>query len=305
MSYKKQGGKLPFQQRGVGSLFGYVRPVEAQLRVCELAAYKAVYCGLCRQLGRSFGLPARFTLSYDATFLALAGLAIGEEEPEIAPGRCPFNPLKRMPVCGGAPALAFSADAAALLLWWKLRDDLADEGPGKRLLARLGLLLTKRAYRKAAARRPDLDEALRRMVRDQQELEARGCSNVDEAAEPTAAALSALFAALSGEKDQRRALERLGYLLGRFVYLADALDDLERDREKGRYNPFLLACPEAGPEELKERALGSLYLTIGETERTGRLLAVRRFAPILENILTLGLMSQADRLAGKGAEKDG
>lgn len=289
----------------MGSLFGYVRPVEAQLRVCELTAYKAVYCGLCRQLGRSFGLPARFTLSYDAAFLALAGLAIGEEEPKIAPGRCPFNPLKRMPVCGDAPALAFAADGAALLLWWKLRDDLADEGPGKRLLARLGLLLAGGAYRKAAARRPEPDAALRRMTRDQRELEARGCSNVDEAAEPTAAALSALFAALSGEESQRRVLARLGYLLGRFVYLADALDDLERDREGGRYNPFLLAHAGAGPEELKERCLGSLYLTIGETERTYGLLRVRRFGPILENILTLGLMSQADRLAGKGAEKDG
>ncbi len=289
----------------MGSLFGYVRPVEAQLRVCELSAYKAVYCGLCRQLGRSFGLLARFTLSYDTTFLALAGLSLAEDPPEIAPRRCPFNPLKRMPVCGDAPALAFSADAAALLLWWKLRDDLADEGPGKRLLARLGLLLTRGAYRKAAARRPELDEALRRMIGDQQALEARGCANLDEAAEPTAAALSAIFAALSEEKDQRRVLERLGYLLGRFVYLADALDDLERDREKGRYNPFLLTHPGAEPEELKKRCLGSLYLTIGETERTGRLLETRRFAPILENILTLGLMSQADRLAGKGAEKDG
>ena len=53
-----------------------MRPLEGQLRVCELEAYKAVYCGLCRQLGQSFGLPARFTLSYDASFLALLGLAL-------------------------------------------------------------------------------------------------------------------------------------------------------------------------------------------------------------------------------------
>ncbi len=289
----------------MGALFGYVRPVEAQLRVCELTAYKAVYCGLCRQLGRSFGLLARFTLSYDTTFLALVGLSIGEEEPKIAPGRCPFNPLKRMPVCGSAPALVYSADAAALLLWWKLRDDLADEGFGRRLLARLGLFLTGKAYRKAAARRPELDEALRRMTEGQQALEARRCANIDEAAEPTAAALSAIFSALSREEKQRRVLERLGYLLGRFVYLADALDDMDQDREAGRYNPFLLAWAGAKPEEGKKRCLSSLYLTIGETERTSRLLEMRRFGPILENILTLGLMSQADRLAGKGAEKDG
>lgn len=278
--------------------------MEAQLRVCELTAYKAVYCGLCRQLGRSFGLLARFTLSYDTTFLALVGLSIGEEEPKIAPGRCPFNPLKRMPVCGSAPALVYSADAAALLLWWKLRDDLADEGFGKRLLARLGLFLTGKAYRKAAARRPELDEALRRMTEGQQALEARRCANIDEAAEPTAAALSAIFSALSGEERQRRVLERLGYLLGRFVYLADALDDLEKDRRAGRYNPFLLAGGAAETGQLRQRAKESLYLTAGELQRAWQLLRVRRFSPILENILTLGLMSAANRLAGPaGGEK--
>ena len=82
-----------------------MRPLEGQLRVCELEAYKAVYCGLCRQLGQSFGLPARFTLSYDASFLALLGLALAEEKPAIAPGRCPFNPLGKRPVCREAPAL--------------------------------------------------------------------------------------------------------------------------------------------------------------------------------------------------------
>ena len=264
-----------------------------------------MYCGLCRQLGRSFGVLARFTLSYDTTFLALLAMGLAEPEPEIAPGRCPFNPLLRRPTCRENAALAFAADVSALTLHWKLRDDLDDERGARRLLARGGLLLIAGAYRRAAARQPALDQVLCRITREQARLEAAGCANIDQAAEPTAQGLAAILAALSPQEGQRRVLERLGYLLGRFVYLADALDDLERDREKGRYNPFLLTHPGAEPEELKKRCLGSLYLTIGETERTGRLLETRRFAPILENILTLGLMSQADRLAGKGAEKDG
>lgn len=291
----------------MGVLFGYIKPLEGQLRVCELETYKAVYCGLCRQLGRSFGLPARFTLSYDASFLALLGLALAEETPAIAPGRCPFNPLRRMPVCGEAPALAFAADTAILLLYWKLRDNLADEGPGRRLLARSGLLLWGRAYRRTAARRPELDEAFRRMTAEQQELEARGCRNPDEAAQPTAQALSAVFSALSEDTAQRRVLSRLGYLLGRFVYLADALEDLPADQKEGRYNPFLRTGEPEGPiplARLRQQCRGSLYLTIGEVERTWQLLRVRHLAPILENILTLGLMAQADRLAEKGAEEN-
>lgn len=273
-----------------------MKPLEGQLRVCELTAYKAVYCGLCRQLGRSFGLPARFILSYDATFLALLGMGMAEDPPDISPGRCAFNPLRRMPVCREDPALAFAADIAMVMLYWKLRDDLADEGLGKRLLARAGLLFTGGAYRRAAARHPELDDAFRRMTEEQAELESRRSPNLDEAAEPTAKALSIVFAALSREEDQRRVLTRLGYLVGRYVYLADALDDLPRDQEKGRYNPLLLAYGEVEPEERRRQCRGSLYLTIGETQRAWELLRVRRFAPILENILTLGLTAQADRL---------
>lgn len=288
------------------SLFGYIKPDIPQLRVCELEAYKAVYCGLCRQLGKSFGLLARFTLSYDTTFLALLAMGVAETEPDIAPGHCPFNPLLRKPVCGSDPALDLSADVAALMLYWKLRDDLADEHGLRRLAARGGLLLVSGAYRRAAARQPALDEILGRMIRDQAALEAAGCANIDQAAEPTAQALSAIFATLSPEEKQQRVLRRLGYLVGRFVYLADAVDDLEKDRASGRYNPFLAAGQEA-PEDLRQRAKGSLYLTIGEAERTWQLLTVRRFAPILENILTLGLMAAADRLASpadgeKGAD---
>ena len=52
-------------------MFGYVKPYKPELRVRELEEYKAVYCGLCRELGQSFGLFARFTLSYDFAFLAM------------------------------------------------------------------------------------------------------------------------------------------------------------------------------------------------------------------------------------------
>lgn len=287
-----------------------MKPAQSQLRVCELETYKAVYCGLCRQLGRNFGFPARFTLSFDGTFLALLAMAVAEPEPVIAPGRCPFHPLEKKALCRENDSLVFAADAVALTLHWKCEDDLADEGFLHRTLAAGGQLLTVGAYRTAAARRPTLDKALAEMTKNQAMLEAEGCPNPDAAAEPTAKVYSAVLSTLSNEEDQRRVLARLGYLLGRYIYLADALDDLEKDREAGRYNPYLAASGGSVElEELRERGRGSLFLTIGEAERAYRLLRVRRFGPILENILTLGLMSVAENLASrageKGAETDG
>ena len=49
-------------------MFGYLQIDKAELKVREYEAYKAVYCGLCRQLGRDYSFLTRLALSYDCTF---------------------------------------------------------------------------------------------------------------------------------------------------------------------------------------------------------------------------------------------
>lgn len=85
--------------------------------------------------------------------------------------------------------------------------------------------------------------------------------------------------------------------MGRYVYLCDALDDLEDDREKGNYNPFL-AGQSAGPEQI-ENAIGTLYLTIAEAAKTFELLELKRFEPILANILYQGMKETVDSIVSK------
>lgn len=60
-------------------MFGYVRANKPEMKIKDYEQYKAVYCSLCRELGRSFGIVPRMTLSYDFTFLALLRLAVSKE----------------------------------------------------------------------------------------------------------------------------------------------------------------------------------------------------------------------------------
>ena len=46
-------------------MFGYVMPYVPTLQVQEYELYRAVYCGLCREMGRITGQASRLTLSYD------------------------------------------------------------------------------------------------------------------------------------------------------------------------------------------------------------------------------------------------
>ena len=68
-------------------------------------------------------------------------------------------------------------------------------------------------------------------------------------------------------------------------------------REKGNYNPFL-ADQSAGPEQI-ENAIGTLYLTIAEAAKTFELLELKRFEPILANILYQGMKETVDSIVSK------
>jgi len=66
-------------------LFGYIRTFKPEMKVKEFDTYKAVYCGLCKQLGKVYGPFARLTLSYDFTFLSLISLGLAPECGGISP----------------------------------------------------------------------------------------------------------------------------------------------------------------------------------------------------------------------------
>lgn len=286
-------------------MFGYVKPYNPELRVRELEEYKAVYCGLCKQLGRSFGVFARFTLSYDFAFLAMLKTALDREIcPETERCACIAHPFcKRIRVRENA-AMQMAARAAMISVYYKLSDDREDEGFFRRIGAVLLLPFAKRTRRKALAFADGAaaDEAAAKMSAAQAQLEAEKCQIPDAAAEPTANFLAAVLKNCAATAEQAAVLERFGYLLGRYVYLCDALDDLEDDRRRGRYNPFLYAGGEAAIA-----AKNALFLTTAELSDDFDLLELHRYEGILENIIRIGLRAEVIRIEKKlkGGDKHG
>lgn len=276
-------------------MFGYVKACPPQLRLCEWEAYRGVYCGLCRTLGRRFGPFARLTLSYDFTFLAMLSMALGEEPPAFRRRRCGVNPLHRCQHCEENASLQMSCDIAVLTLWYKVEDNIADSGFLARCGWRLLRGLMRRQYCRTAVAYPALDAVFADQTQRQRRLEQQETAPpLDELCEPTACMMQAMLGFLGGEAAQQRILERLGYLLGRYIYMADALDDWEKDQKSGSFNPFLQTGGEA--EALRRRAKESLNLTIGEIGATFDLLTLQRFQPVLENIIHLGLSTTVEEL---------
>ena len=198
-------------------MFGYIRPSKGMLRVCEYETYQAVYCGLCKQLGRQYGPFARMTLSFDFTFLTLLGMSLDEKDSSFAPGRCILNPLKKRPCLQSCSWLSFSSDVAMIMFYYKALDNYTDGGTGARFLTLLCMPFARAAYKKASDRTPDVASIIYETISKQSLVEDERCDSVDRAAEPSALALSQICGLLTHDGGQRRVLERFGYLLGRYV----------------------------------------------------------------------------------------
>ncbi|MBQ5840579.1 MAG: hypothetical protein IIW40_01350 [Clostridia bacterium] len=288
-------------------MFGYVRLHKPEIKMGEYEQYRGVYCTLCRRLGKRYGLPARMTLSYDMTFLALLYMALEENDPAFCDGRCSFNPTKKCARCQNTTGTDMAADIGILLSYYKLRDTLADEGFWKRLGAYCLLPMAKGAHRRAAKRRPEADQWAAAMMEAQRAVEEDNSPSLDRAAEPFALLLGQLAQSLSADERQQLILQRLGYCLGRWIYLIDAAEDLPEDIEAGRYNPYAAARGLTAPDTdavkaVRESAVLTLNACLAECIAAYNLLDVRRFDGILRNILEQG-MPRAQRRVLCGEEQ--
>ena len=218
-------------------MFGYVRPPLEALPQQEADRFRRAYCGLCHTLGQRYGPAARMILNYDFTYLAI--LLSDRTEADPCRRRCVSSPIRPRAYQPASPALELAADESVILAYWQLRDGVADHGLWKGLGYRGGAAALRFAYRRAAAARPDFDAQVRRQLAALADLEKARCPSMDAAADTFARLLAA---AAAGVEDviRRRVLEQMLYHLGRWVYLIDAADDLEKDAASGNYNPVAL-----------------------------------------------------------------
>jgi hypothetical protein len=232
--------------------------------------------------------------------------------------RCPVHPIKKTPCVRCKSDLNeefdYSADAAAILMYYKLVDDRHDEDFKKRLAVLPLMFFYKRAFDKAAKRRPYLAERIGRAARAQFESEAKESCSLDEAAEPTSAMMEAIFRDLCrDDPDMRDNAGRFGYFLGRYVYICDALDDLNDDYRHGKFNPLLARenlsknggadLPKSTLESAARLAKESINLTLGELSDSYVKMNIGEIKPITDNIVYLGLKDTFNGIVKKTAAR--
>ena len=235
-------------------MFGYVKVYVPELRMRENEFYRAVYCGLCREMKRVTGRMSTLTLSYDMVFLVLTRLAVTGERYDIKPHRCGLHPIKRScrhAMCTG-PQLSYAAAVSALLTRNKLEDDINDETGIRRVRAKLMLPHVKRAQRRFSCG-DELTEYVNGRLNELYSAErdaaqGKAEASADRGAEIFGDITGYIFAyGIDGDSkgdgecgsecsEKKRILYEIGRGCGRYTYLTDAADDVTEDIARGRYN---------------------------------------------------------------------
>ena len=288
-------------------MFGYVRAEKPEMRLREYEYYRSVYCGLCRALGKCGGQCARMTLSYDFAFMATVRMAIEEKPPEFKARRCLTHPLKKRQMAELNDSLEFCAAASLLLSYHKIRDDISDEKGGKKLVAMIAKPFFAVMKRKPSKKYKELEQKLTVSLSELSQFE-KSCQepSVDRPAEIFGKLLSDIMAeGLSGSKE--KIARKIGYHIGKWIYIVDAIDDYEDDVKKGRFNPIADAYGKNGLTEADRDGLETaLTYELMEAEKAFDLIEYPDgdMKEVIFNIIYLGMPSAAKRVLSGRKEND-
>ncbi len=286
-------------------MFGYIRPVKSELLVKDSELYSAIYCGMCRYGGKNISHLTRWLLNYDFVLLALLRMAICEENICIYSKRCPYKLKKKPCVCNDS-GYEYVCSAFGLLTYAKLLDDINDEKGFKRFC--------KKAVKPIfahIAKKSDRFDGLKAIIDIgidyTNKIENEKCNSVDKAADGFATMMKNIAAyQIDGEK--KLIAENCGYHIGRFIYIADALDDAYYDLQSGNYNPLLqkygsLDGIYENIEEIKETLCDSLNAFSNHYALTARADA-NSIDHLIYNIVELGGRSAIARIIERKNKND-
>lgn len=275
-------------------MFGYVTVNKEELKIREFKRYRAYYCGLCKELGESYGSIGKLCLTYDMTFLSILLTALYEEPLALCSEHCVMRPFEKHATLRNKYT-RYAADMTILLAYENRKDDWVDDKDVKQLIFMQAM---KRAYQRVSEAYPRQKAALDAYSVRLKALEEAGEPNPDAASGATGDMLAEIFA--YDESDVwAKDLRQLGFYLGKFIYLMDAYDDVEKDRKSGAYNPLKNYYEKP---EFNDMIKGMLTLMASECARVLERLPILEDVELLRNILYSGMWAHYEEIRQKRSE---
>lgn len=296
------------------SMLGYIKPDKPELKIKEFEIYGGYYCGICKSIARRYGQLPRMALNYDSVFLALLIAGIDPEPEHIEIERCIVHPAKKRTIIYDSPAIDYAADILLLLAYYKLQDDYQDE---RSMKAAIGSALMKGTFRRLTTMLPDKCGYVKDQLDELSSLEKESCASIDRSAEPFAKLMEEVFdyphpENTENSSDLHGVFRRIGYHLGKWIYLIDAFDDIEENLKDKSFNPLIIQfgydpgkeTVDGFRERIRERVETNLLLYLAEIAKCCGSLNFKKNQGLIENIVYFGLMRKTEEIFTKGIESN-
>ena len=268
-------------------MFGYVVMNRPEIKFKDYDLYRSFYCGLCRELRKRYGISGQITLTYDMTFVILLLSGLYEPPTKKGTSRCMVHPVRKQPVRKNK-VTEYAADMNVFLAYYKCVDDWKDE----KKLSRLAYSrLLKNKDKKAEALWKKKTAVIIKHLNEISAMEKAGETDIDKISGCFGKIMEEILA--WREDEWEPALRRMGFYLGKFIYLMDAYDDVEKDSKDGSYNPFKELYKQEGFEE---KVRQYLELIMSCCCRAFEVLPIIDNAEIMRNILYAGVWAKYTRV---------
>ena len=276
-------------------MFGYISLNKGEMKIKDYERYRSFYCGLCEQLKDNYGRFAQTTLTFDMTFLAILLTSLYELPTKESMKRCLLHPVKKHKTLENT-ALSYCSSMNVLLAYHNLMDDWLDQKKVESLVIANRL---KKQYKEVERCYPRQAKAVRSYIRHLHILEQKREKDLDKVAGYTGRLLGEIFAWKQDEWTTH--LKKMGFYMGKYIYLMDAFEDRQSDRETGQYNPWLLQ-EESKNNETYCRMILQMMMT--ECAKEFEFLPLIDDVEILRNVIYSGVWYQYAKMKeGKKQER--
>ena len=271
-------------------MFGYVTVYKPELKIKDYTKYRAYYCGLCHVLMKDYGITGQLTLSYDMTFLVILLTSLYESDTDFMLKRCKVHPVKKNPMLTNAMT-SYAAKMNIVMSYYHLVDDWNDD---KSSMGLTGSVLLKKKTEKIEAVYPRQAKVIKEELNKITQYEKENCDNIDL----VAGCFGRLMAEIVGVQEDmwEEDLRRIGFYLGKFIYIIDAWEDLDKDLKKGSYNPLKSLHETLDAKAYEDTCRQMLTMMMAEVSDAFERLPCLIDADILRNIIYAGVWTKYNKI---------
>lgn len=283
-------------------MFGYIKPDYPYLYIKDETLYKALYCGMCRAIKKESGNLARLSLTYDIAFMSLLVHCIKGENIKVEKAHCISHPIKKIPVSSLDDTSLMLADVNVILARYKATDDYLDEKKGS-----LKKLVTSKGYKLAKKRYPKIDEIVKTCYTTLIDLEKSNSDSIDIVCDCFATMLEKISCEVLQEFSTEYT-RQLFYMVGKWIYLIDALDDYDKDIKKNNYNVFRSLYKRENYDKLisnhYQEIVNNFGLIFSQISEVMPNIKFHFNQDLLQNIIYRGLPQTTKKILEKGQKKN-